>query len=225
MMHSKRPNDVERAWVDRKGEPINVDRAWQKSDARIALTRREQAMLAAAGMDGPEAQWYVLRVEERADIAVDKLLECANVERWMATKSVLPPRRSDRKKQRSTPVLMPALPGYVFVRVVSCALTWAGLKTVKGVVDVLGGADNPKPVKAGEILKLQAFIEKNPRAIEVLTNALKVGDKVSIDSGPFTAFEAIVLMLGDAERIKVEATLFGRATPLELDLAQVTKLD
>ncbi|RWQ56552.1 MAG: transcriptional antiterminator NusG [Mesorhizobium sp.] len=225
MMHSKRPSDVERAWLDRNGDPINIDYAWQKSDARIALRRRERAMLAAAGMDGPEARWYVLRVEERTDIAVDKSLHDANVERWMATKSVLPPRRSDRKKQRSEPVLMAALPGYVFVRVVSTPATWAALKTIKGVVDVLGGADNPKPLKAAEILKLQAFIEKNPRAIEVLTNALKVGDRVSIDAGPFASFEAIVLVLGDAERIKVEASLFGRATPLELDLAQVTKLE
>jgi transcriptional antiterminator NusG len=225
MMHSKQPSDAAKAWLDRNGEPINVDRAWQKSDARIAVRRRDQAMLAAAGMDGPEARWYVLRVDAGADKAVDKLLDDANVECWMAVKSMLPPRRSARKKQRCEPVMMPALPGYLFVKVVACAMTWAGLKTVKGVVDVLGGADNPKPVKAEEILKLQAFIEKDPKAIEVLTNALKVGDKVSIDIGPFASFEAIVLMLGDAERIKVEASLFGRPVPIDLDLAQVSKLD
>lgn len=225
MMHSKRPNEAVKAWLDKTGEPINVDRAWQKSDVRIALRRRDQAMLAAAGQVDPDAQWYVLRVEDRVDIAVDKLLEDANVERWMAVKSVLPPRRSGRMKQRCEPVLMPALPGYVFVKVVACAMTWAGLKTIKGVVDVLGGADNPKPVKEAEILKLQAFIEKDPKAIEVLWNALKVGDRVSIDTGPFASFEAIVLMVGDAERIKVEASLFGRSVPLDIDLAQVTKLD
>ena len=65
---SKRLSDGERAWVNPStGEIINVDRAWQKSDKRIALRRREQALLAAAGMDGPEAHWYVLRVEDRAD--------------------------------------------------------------------------------------------------------------------------------------------------------------
>jgi transcription antitermination factor NusG len=221
----KRLSESERVWLDRRGDPINIDRAWQKSDQRIALTRREQALLAAAGMDGPEPRWYVLRVEHRCDEAVDKSLADANVERWMAVKSTLPPRRSGRKKQRLEPVLTPALPGYVFVRVVDCDAAWAGLATIKGVVGVIGGASCPSPVADKEIVKLQAFIEKDPKAIEILTNALKAGDRVMIDNGPFASFEAIVLLLGEGDRIKVEASLFGRAVPVDLQLAQVTKLD
>jgi transcription antitermination factor NusG len=218
-------NSSERVWLDRKGDPINIDRAWQKSDRRIALTRREQAMLAAAGMDGPEARWYVLRVENGCDKAVDKALDDANVERWMASRRVVPPKHRGRNGKRPEPFDAPALPGYLFVKVVSCPASWAGLKTLEGVVDVIGGADNPKPVKEQEIVKLQAFIEKDPKAIEVLTNALKAGDKVSIDDGPFRSFEAIVLLLGEGERLKVEASLFGRAVAIDLELAQVTKLD
>lgn len=225
MMRADQKQPSERVWLDRAGEPINIDYAWQKSDERIALRRRDRAMLSAAGMDGPEARWYVLRVEDRTDIAVDKLLEEARVERWMAVKEVEVRRRSRNKCAKVDKELKPALPGYLFVKVVSCNATWAGLQTVKGVVDVLGGYSNPKPVKAAEILKLQAFIENDPNAIAMLTNALKVGDKVSIDFGPFATFEAIVLMLGDANRIKVEAALFGRAVPMDLDLAQVTKLE
>lgn len=225
MMRADNKQPSERVWLDKQGVPINIDYAWQKSDERIALTRRERMMLAAAGMDGPDACWYVLRVEEHADIAVDKSLEEAKVERWMAVKEVEVRRRSRNKCAKVEKELRPALPGYLFVKVVSDPATWAALKTVKGVVDVLGGAYKPKPVVEKEILKLQAFIEKDPDAIRLLTNALKVGDKVSIDVGPFASFEAIVLMLGDAERIKVEASLFGRAVPMDLDLAQVTKLE
>lgn len=223
---AKRLNDADRVWVARDtGEVINIDRAWQASDKRIAITRREQALLAAAGMDGPEARWYVLRVDNGMDKAVDKALDDANVERWMPVISVLPPRRSGRKKQRCEPVLVSALPGYLFVKVVACAAAWAGLKTIDGVVDPIGGADRPAPVSDKEIIKLQVSIEKDPNAIAVLTNALMVGDRVAIDSGPFASFEAIVLVLGDADRIRVEASLFGRSVPVDLDLAQVTKLD
>ncbi|WP_353641335.1 transcription termination/antitermination protein NusG [Mesorhizobium sp. WSM2239] len=221
----KRLSESERVWLDRKGDPINIDRAWQKSDLRIALSRKEQAMLAAAGMDGPDARWYVLRVEGGCDKAVDKALDEANVERWMAVKSVLPPRRSGRKKQRLDPVLTPALPGYIFVRVVDCDACWAGLATIKGYAGVIGGASCPSPVSADEILKLQAFIEKDPKAIEILTNALKAGDKVSIDDGPFRHFKALVLLVGENDRIRVETHLFGRACTVDLELAQVTKLD
>lgn len=224
--NAKRLNDAERVWISPDtGEIINVDRAWQASDKRIAISRRQSAMLAAAGMDGPQARWYVLRVDDGSDKAVEKALDDANVERWMPVISVLPPRRSGRKKQRRERVMVSALPGYIFVKVVSCPACWVGLKSIKGVIDPIGGADRPSPVSDNEITKLQASIEKDPKAIAALTNALMVGDKVSIDAGPFASFEAIVLIVGEADRIRVEASLFGRAVPVDLDVAQVTKLE
>jgi len=219
-------SETERVWVDRQtGEIINVDRAWQKSDRRIALTRREQAMLAAAGQDGPEARWYVLRVEDRADIAVDKSLAEGNVERVMLHTEVEPKRRGKRKFQSLEPLRMPSFPGYIFVKVVSCPATWAGLRTIEGVLGPIGGCEVPSPVSEQEILKFQARIENDPTAIAVLTNALKAGDKVAIDSGPFATFETVVLMLKDRHRLTVEVNVFGRAVPLDVDLANVTKLD
>lgn len=223
---SKRLSDGERAWVDPStGEIINVDRAWQKSDKRIAVRRRDQALLAAAGMDGPEAHWYVLRVEDRADIAVDKSLDDANVERVMLHTEMEPKRRGGRKHQYLEPVRVPSFPGYIFVKVVSCPATWAGLRTIAGVLGPIGGCENPSPVSEQEILKFQARIENDPEAIAVLTNALKAGDKVSIDSGPFAGFEAVVLMLGDKHKVSVEVDIFGRKTPIGFALAEVTKLD
>ncbi|RWF65458.1 MAG: transcriptional antiterminator NusG [Mesorhizobium sp.] len=182
-------------------------------------------MLAAAGMDGPEARWYVLRVEDRADIAVDKSLDAANVEHVMISTEVEAKRRGGRKHQSLEPCRAPAFPGYLFVKVISTARTWAGLRTIKGVLDPIGGADNPQPVTEQEIVKFQARIENDPEAFAVLTNALKAGDKVAIDDSPFSGFEAVVLMLGDKHRISVEVDIFGRKTPISLDLAQVTKLD
>ncbi|TIO72126.1 MAG: transcriptional antiterminator NusG [Mesorhizobium sp.] len=182
-------------------------------------------MLAAAGMDGPEAHWYVLRVEDRTDIAVDKSLEEANVERVMLHTEVEAKRRGRRKYQSLEPVRIPSFPGYIFVKVVSCPVTWAGLRTIEGVLGPIGGCDNPSPVKEQEILKFQARIEKDPEAIRLLTNALKAGDKVAIDSGPFAGFEAVVLMLNDKHRVSVEVDIFGRKTAIGFDLADVTKLD
>ncbi|WP_246678239.1 transcription termination/antitermination protein NusG [Mesorhizobium sp. B1-1-7] len=204
---------------------MNVDRAWQKSDRRIALRRRDQALLAAAGLDGPEAHWYVLRVEDRADIAVDKSLGVANVERVMLHTEAEPKRRGGRKHQSLDPVRVPSFPGYIFVKVVSCPVTWAGLRTIEGVLGPIGGCDNPSPIKEQEIVKFQARIENDPAAFAVLTNALKAGDKVAIDSGPFAGFEAVVLMLGDKRKVSVEVDIFGRKTAIGFDLAEVTKLD
>jgi len=225
MMRADNKQPSERVWLDRVGEPINLDRAWQKSDVRIALSRREQAMLAAAGMDGPEARWYVLRVDSGTDKAVDNALKEANVERVMLSIEVEAKRRGGRKHQTLETCRAPAFPGYIFVRVVSRPETWAGLRCIKGVIEPIGGADKPKPVKGQEVLKFQARIENDPAAFATLTNALKAGDRVAIDDGPFASFEAVVLMLADKHRVSVEVDIFGRPTPINLDLAQVTKLE
>lgn len=218
-------SEGDRVWLDGKGEPINIDRAWQKSDRRIALSRSEQAMLAAAGMDGPDARWYVLQVKRGFDKAVDKALEDANVERCMLVVKHAAKRRGKRKHQKLEVVDVPAFPGYLFVKVVACPVTWAGLQTIDGVVAPIGGVDRPAPISANEITKLQAKIEKDPKAIAVLTNALLAGDKVTVDDGPFASFEALVLIANETGRVRVEVSIFGRAVPIELDLAQVTKLD
>ena len=221
----KRTGEADRVWLDRRGEPINIDRAWQKSDARIALSRTQQALLAAAGMDGPEARWYVLLVKRGLDIVVDNALEKANVARWMASQTIEVRRRSRNGGRKPEPRVMPFLPGYLFVRVVSTAHCWAGLANLKGVAGVIGGAQCPTPVTADRLLKLRAFIEQDPEAIETLTNALKVGDKVRVDSGPFRSFDGFVEAVHGNARAIIEVMIFGRAVSVDLELAQITKLD
>lgn len=213
----------ERAWLDRNGEPINIDRAWQKSDERIHLRRREQALLAAAGMDGPEARWYVLHVQHGADIAVDKLLEEANIEHWMAQETVVIRRRGRYGMLRPTARTQPFLPGYLFVRVVWCADCWIAISGLKGVVDVLGGAENPAPVSDDNMLKLRAKVEHDPEAIKAMLKEFNPGDQVSVDDGPFASFPGEVVSVDDRGRALIEVMLFGKATKVHLELAQISK--
>jgi transcription antitermination factor NusG len=224
---AKRLNDgAGRVWVaPDTGEIIDITYAWQKSDARIALRRREQAMLAAAGQTGPEARWYVLRVDNGMDKAVDKALSDANVERWMPVTEIGATWRGGRKGPRGCSKIVPVLPGYILIHVVSCAPAWAALSTIKGVRGVLGGAYAPAPISDDKVLKLRAFVERDPVAIDVLTKALKAGDTVRVTDGPFASFPGIVEEVLEKGRALVEVMIFGRATPVDLDLAQITKLD
>lgn len=208
---------------------INLDRCYAESDRQRGLTRRAQAQLASAGMDAPcepsQRRWYVLRIADGADIAVDNALANAHVERWMPAIRLAPKRRGGRKWQAFSPIVAPALPGYLFVRIVACADAAVALKSIEGVVGMLGGLDHPSPIKDAEVVKLQAFIEDSPEALAVLNNALHVGDQVVIDSGPFTHFEGIVQLLTGSRRVEVELDIFGRATRVDLDLALVTRID
>lgn len=215
----------ERAWLDRNGLVIPTIRAEMASDRQRKLSRRAQALLAAAGEVCPERRWYVLRLAPGFDNAVDNILTEAHVEHWMAAKTFEAKRRGKRKFQSFCPVVMPALPGYIFVRVISNASIWAGLRTIEGVVDVLGGADNPAPVSEKEVLAMQAFIENDPKAIKVLHNLLSEGDRVHVGYGLFAGFDAIVLMLAKANSVRIEVDAFGRKVAIEVGLADVSKID
>ncbi|MEP9389639.1 transcription termination/antitermination NusG family protein [Mesorhizobium sp. KR9-304] len=215
--------------VDRKqlseAETIVGDRQTARLDAARAVSRRQQALLAGANQVAPDQDWFVLLVAEGLDIVVDNLLTNERIEHWMPALKLERKRRYGRRRPGFEPLVSPALPGYMFAKVVPSAETWAGLKMLDGVVGPLGGAACPSPVKAKEITKLKAFIEGDAKAVEILTNALRAGDRVAVDNGPFGGFEGIVSLLSGKGRLEVEVDIFGRSTPVDLELAQVTKLD
>ncbi len=215
----------EHVWVDPStGEVINVDRAWQKSDRRIAMSRKQQALLAGAGETGPTARWYVLQVQRGSDIAVDKLLDDARIERWMAQETVVVRRRGRYGMMRPKARTVPFLPGYIFVRVVWKEECWHALSGIKGVVNVLGGAERPAPVPEDKMLKLRADVEHDPEAIKAMIKSFQPGDQVSVDSGPFASFPGVVEAVDDKGRARIEVLIFGRSVSVDLDLAQISRL-
>jgi transcription antitermination factor NusG len=220
----KRLSEAEHVWVaPDTGEVINIDRAWQESDKRIAISRRQQALLAAAGESGPTARWYVLQVKRGADIAVDKLLEEARIERWMAQQTIIVRRRGRWGMERPKEKTVPFLPGYIFVKVVWCAPCWEALSGLKGVAGVIGGAENPPQVPDAKMLKMRADVENDPEAIRAMLREINPGDKVSVDDGPFASFPGVVEAVNDKGRAKVEVLIFGRVVSVDLDLAQISK--
>ena len=62
----------------------------------------------------------------------------------------------------------------------------------------------------------------------MLSKALKAGDRVRVDDGPFASFEGMVTWLDArcrSERVKVDVEIFGRSVPVDLELAQVSRID
>jgi transcription termination/antitermination protein NusG len=115
-------------------------------------------------------------------------------------------------------------PGYVLVEMEMTDDTWHLVKSTNKVTGFVGGTKNrPAPISQKEVEKImtqmQEGVEK-PRP-KVL---FEVGEMVRVKEGPFTDFNGNVEEINyEKSRLRVSVTIFGRATPVELEFGQVEK--
>ena len=115
-------------------------------------------------------------------------------------------------------------PGYVLVEMEMNEETWHLVRSTPRVTGFIGGtATNPTPISEKEVAKIMSQIQEGvekPRP-KVL---FEVGEMVRVKEGPFTDFHGAVEDVNyEKSRIRVAVTIFGRATPVELEFGQVEK--
>ena len=115
-------------------------------------------------------------------------------------------------------------PGYVLVQLLMSEDIWHAVKATPRVTGFLGAGNNPLPLSADEvnqILYRQASSADRPRP----KMSYEKGETVRINDGPFTNFSGKVDDVNtDRDTLRVLVTIFGRATPVELDFLQVEKM-
>lgn len=106
-------------------------------------------------------------------------------------------------------------PGYVLVKMVMTDDAWHLVRNVRGVTGFVGSENKPIPLSEEEVLSLG--MEKH----EIVVN-YAVGDHVRIVDGPLTSFTGVVEEIEpEKNRVSVMVSMFGRETPVELELDQV----
>lgn len=114
-------------------------------------------------------------------------------------------------------------PGYVIVRMDMNDETYHLVKNTPRVAGFLGPQGKPTPVSESEIERLIAQVE-TPAERPRTTIVFEVGETVRVVDGPFESFTGVVEEVDEiASRLKVAVSIFGRATPVELEYAQVQK--
>ena len=110
-------------------------------------------------------------------------------------------------------------PGYVLIKMVMTDDTWHLVRNVRGVTGFVGSANKPIPLTVEEVVAMG--MEKHEIVVKY-----NVGDHVRIMDGPLASFTGVVEEIEpEKNRVSVMVSMFGRETPVELELDQVEVQD
>ncbi len=188
-----------------------------------------QAVAPTSAAPASALRWYVVHAYSGMEKAVERnLLE--RIERGgMQAKfgRILVPTEEvvELKNGKKAVSQRRFFPGYVLVEMLMDDESWHLVKHTSKVTGFVGGAKNrPAPISEAEVMKIvnqmQEGIEKPKPKVEWIT-----GELVRVKDGPFTDFNGAVEDVNyEKSKVRVSVTIFGRATPVELDFAQVEKV-
>lgn len=166
------------------------------------------------------AQWYVVHTysgyENTVKATIEKYVENRGLQDLIHEISIPLETVTEITDNGPKEVERKVFPGYVLVKMVMTDDAWYIIKNVRGVTGfVTSGSTKPTPLTEDEVIQLG--VEK--REIVV---GYKVGDTVRIMDGPLTSFSGIVEELDvEKNRVRVTVSMFGRETPVDLELDQV----
>ena len=189
----------------------------------------EQTQQSAAAASGSKKHWYVVHAYSGMEKSVQRALAERITRAGMDDKfcQILVPTEEviEMKNGHKSVTERRFFPGYVLIEMEMTDVTWHLVKNTAKVTGFIGGtANRPSPISQRELDKMLAQVQEGIEKPRPKT-LFEVGEMVRVKEGPFTDFNGNVEEVNyEKSRLRVSVTIFGRATPVELEFGQVEKV-
>ena len=173
-------------------------------------------------------RWYVIQVysgfENKVAVSIRDQARQNNMENLIEAVEV--PTEEVVRMRRGSKVSAERkfFPGYVLVKMEMTDESWYLVKNTPKVTGFLGGGGAPSPISQAEADRIMHQVAEGIERPKPMIS-FDIGEQVRVADGPFNSFNGIVEEVDEEKaRLKVAVSIFGRATPVELEYTQVEKL-
>ena len=172
-------------------------------------------------------RWYSVSVLSNFEKKVAEQIRHAVADAGLADEieEVLVPTEEviEIRRGKKVPTERRFMPGYVLVRMEMSDAGYHLINSINRVTGFLGPQGRPMPMRDAEVNQILNRVEEGQEAPRTLIS-FEIGEKVKVNDGPFEDFDGMVEEVDeDNQRLKVTVSIFGRATPVELEFTQVSK--
>ena len=179
--------------------------------------------------DTPDFKWYVAHVLSGFENRVTKTLKERIVNHNMVEffAEILVPEESvvANVNGKKRTMKKKFFPGYIIIKMVMNDKTWHLVKDTDKITGFIGGTkDKPMPISDEEAASLTNSMADGFKRTRSVAN-FSEGDSVKVIEGPFASFVGVVEAISEKGKVKVQVSIFGRPTPVELEFSQVEKVN
>ncbi len=173
-------------------------------------------------------RWYIVQsysnFERKVADAIREKVEASHLEDYFDDVLVPTEKVVEVRRGRKVDAERKFFPGYVLVNMELTDETFHLVKNTPKVTGFLGSDNKPIPIAESEA---QAILQQVQEGVDRPKPSIsfEIGEQVRVSDGPFASFNGLVEDVDEERaRLKVEVSIFGRATPVELEYGQVEKL-
>lgn len=178
--------------------------------------------------------WYVIHsyagYENKVKTNLETRITSLDMEDYIYQVEVPTREEVEVKGGKRQQVQNKVFPGYILVRMELTAESYSCVRNTPGVTGFVGAtdrADRPAPLSLDEVLKwlAPAAPAKDTKKAEIKVLDFEVGDSVTVTEGAFASLHGTIAEINaDQQKLKVQVSIFGRETPVELTFNMVSKI-